>query len=212
MSNRKTKLGFQGYASLLRSVMHDPASSRELAEAHGWTVDGVKETFRRWRKQGVVHVADWRQDDAHKHFSEVWFIGRGKEPPKPLGYRGVPGVRHERIRLDLRSNVFTFGLIMRALEDGHTAVDLANLLGIHRTTSQRLLSHMRTEEMVHVSSWVTPSCGPDIAVYKLGTRRDASHPTRPDKPTRLKARRAEAAPYRGLFALERAFSVASSSL
>lgn len=210
MAERATKLGFNGYASLLRTVMDGPITSRDLAAIHGWTVDAVKETFRRWRKQGVIHVCDWRSDGHLKHPAEVWAMGRGVEPPRPLGYRGVPGVRHARIRLDMRSNVFTFGLIMRALEDGHTAIDLSNLIGIHRTTSQRLLVHMRKIGMTHTGAWITPPWGPDVAVHKLGIRNDVSHPRRPDKPARLKARR-QASPHHGLAALGRVFGIARPS-
>lgn len=204
------QMGFQGYASLLATlVAMGSATSRQLADANGWTRDAAKEFLRRMRKQSVIRVCDWIQENPGEHFSEVWTMDHCVEPARPPRYDGAPPQRYNRIRLPFRIHAFTFGLIMRALEDGHSAIDLANLIGIDRTASQKLISHMRKLKLIHVSSWIVPPYGPDIAVWKLGNKRWANHPPRPDRPTRQRLKRQSAAQHRGAVELDRIISCAS---
>lgn len=172
------KRGMHGYASLLRSIILEPATTSELSTRFETCRASISLVMRRLHAQDIVHVQGWVEGDAaYKMPAERWAYGEGLDMPPPALKSG--GVRQRIVsarRVPMKVEAYTFGLIVKALEEGHSIRSLCELLGLHRRGTDHLTAHMKSIRLVHISGWDASGAGCPGAIYRIGDKRNVPRP------------------------------------
>lgn len=170
--------GYRAYATLMRTVMDGNVSTDTLAEKQGLAHSSVYEIMRRLHRQRVVHIGGWdRYPKRGCGWHELWSLGEGADAPRPVRTSdGRPSLRKRVARPPFRSQIFTFGLLMLALADGHTPHSLVEITGLDRRWINVLLRFMKDIHLIHIGEWYRNPFGSPSPVLKLGDKRNASKP------------------------------------
>ena len=171
------KRGIRGYASVLRILMGSNATTAQLSSviSFGGAQKTRYQTMNRLLRQlvphGVVHVAGWAREIAAPP-CEIWAFGPGVNVPCPPRLDGLPRSRVKSDSERFRIETFTFAQIIIALRDGHSVIDLHELIGSALVTLYPFMKHAHSIGLVHISEWHRQPSSNPRAVFKLGRGRD----------------------------------------
>lgn len=171
--------GIRGYASVLAALSFDDLCVHRVAEKFDLNQQNAMDIIRGLHHHKMIHACGWfKPDGPGGHWREIWRAGAGLDSPRPLGYRGqtVPIRRRPH---QFRAELHCFSLLVQALDDGHTAPALVELIGLGRDTVSLVVKHMHALLVIHIAEWERPDYGPILPVYKMGLlKRDAAKPKR----------------------------------
>lgn len=136
----------RGVPHLLRMLVCLPASSVEIARRIGSDEQVVSRWLWQCRLKGLVHCTHVEHVRPHV-FVRHWAMGPGVNAESPNDSR-----RRGRSVKPVEA-VVTFGLVWRALENPHTAPELAEVTGIDHRSVNKLLKQFREAKMAHISGW-----------------------------------------------------------
>ena len=173
--------GIRGYASILRLLMGSNATTAQIASVMTFGKNeksnryAINRLLRRLQPMGIVHVAEWSRGIGCPP-CEVWSFGPGENAAAPARYDGLPRVRLVPSDLKMRIETFTFGQIMLALVDGHSVIDLADLVGGALVALYPFIRHAHAIGLVHICEWHRQPSSNPRPVYRLGAAPDKPRP------------------------------------
>lgn len=186
------RLGWHGYARILRALQQRPMTIAELRIECGLGGTGAAEIMRRMKAVGLVHIAGWRQASpgTKGRLPAIWGAGDAEDCPYPGAKRPVLPERHRSIR----SELLAFATILRACESPATVAEIAEQTGCDKGTVTALMRYCRSIGLVYVAGWLPWKLGggTPTRLYALGNRRDAPRPRAVASETRSAKRYADA--------------------
>lgn len=175
------RTGHKDYATIMRALWTGPKTIPELAQAIGRKPLSVSKVMRAMWSQRLVHISAWSLNVAR--YAPIWGAGDKTDATLPPGVDG-------RITPLVRSEVVSFANFWRCLVDGASVAEIAHDTGLCNGTIYQLIRHCRELSIVRIKGWRRPprDMGDHIAVFGLGTTKDAPRP--PATPTPELNRRA----------------------
>lgn len=174
--------GLRGYASILGALVNGGATTGQIAAimTFGGCVKSnrlaINRLLRRLVAMEVVHVSAWAREIGCLP-CEVWALGPGLNAPlPPLIEGGGERTRLKPKRLPMRSDTLLFGQIVLALRDGHSAIDLAELVGANVSTLYKLFKHMHALGLIRIVEWHRQPSSNPRPVYALGSGSNKPRP------------------------------------
>ncbi len=193
--HRKGARGIPLYVRLCALVMAEPRTSRECAAILRTNQDNTIRTMRQLRQAGVLFVRCFMQEHNRGPRNELWTVEEIKEPPEPINATtGKPYGRGKKFPFS--QEIHCFGKIVELLREGTTSHEIAEEVGLSRTTIQPMIRMMREQQFIHRSGWLRNVNGGPTPIHRLGARysegyRDAPRPKkRGENMERTRARRA----------------------
>ena len=170
------KLGWAGYASLLRQVQLGPKAFEDLVEFSGAGILMVRQVMNRLHDMGLVHIAGWEKRKYKGSPVRLWGFGPGQDVPHPTG--APPGrVRNKHARYAARPELVAFANFIRALAEPITMEELVEELGSTSCNMSKLTRHCRAIGLVRVAAWRTDRPGKPAMMFQISDgRRDAPRP------------------------------------
>lgn len=174
MPGKTTRLGLDGYARVLHSIMTRRGTKNEITDRGLCGRTAVIRILAAFHTLGLVHVAAWRSryDAAYQ---PVYEYGPGVDVPPPLvRHNGRPvktpgrAVKAPRISPELLS----FHTIFEALQAPITLGELVIEAGVTWLTAKKIVTEFRALHLVHVIEWRRGHHGgrPE-AVYAWGVKK-----------------------------------------
>lgn len=172
--------GIRGYASILAALMRSSATTAQLSAA--MTFGGSEKTNRtainrllRRLSPEVVHVAGWSRGIGCPP-CEIWAFGPGVNAIVPPRRDGEKRTRINAAPLRHRIETMTFSSIIIALRDGHSVIDLSELVGSALTALYPFMKHAHELGLVRIVEWHRQPSSNPRPVFILGAGRDAPRP------------------------------------
>lgn len=168
------RLGWQGYASILRYLQRWPSTSKQVAHEFGLNVRKGPQVMRALHVAGLVHIAGWHQNEgARQRPLPIWAFGIGQDETYP-GRKQHP--RPDRSK-NVRAELLALASIVSALGSAITVADLAAVTGCNRNWIYALLRHMRAIGFARVADYQRQNCGGrPTAMWELGSGPNAPRP------------------------------------
>lgn len=171
--NRETghRIGWEGYASIMRGLQLNPATADEVAAAHGLHINTARTVLRALHAMQLVHVAAWRPIVQNRK-AAVYGFGAFADVPHPTGKP-----RTFRRSNNLLPTVITLAHVMRALVRPVTIAELKAISGADHTWTGRFLRHCEQIGLARVSGWAQGHTGGHpAALWMLGSAPGAPKP------------------------------------
>lgn len=172
-SKRETghRIGWEGYASIMRGLQLQPATADEVAAAHGLHINTARTVLRALHAMHLVHVAAWRTIVQNRK-AAVYGFGAFIDVPHPTGKP-----RTFRRASNLLPTIITLAHVMRALVKPVTIAELKQTSGADQTWIGRFLRHCEQIGLARISGWVQGQTGGHpAALWVLGCGPSAPKP------------------------------------
>ena len=168
---RKGRRGWIDYADMLRGLMDNPGTTRELADRFGMAIASMREVLYVMREAGLVFECAWRRSTTGDRLQAVWGM-QGTPAPRPAGMRpAAPVVAMPHLQ--------RFCRVIAALMSGaHCSSELADSLGISANRLRPVLRHMaNTLRLIYIERWRPTHGSWPVPIYRWGPgQRSAPHP------------------------------------
>lgn len=172
------KIGWCGYASILRSIQQQASTAQQLAEKFDVQLTTMRRILARMHDLRVVHVQAWQQSRKRGASLPVWAHGAGTDAQRPAGQID------RRWKTLLRSTalpelVQTMHMLQVMASEPVSKVELADRVGSQHCNVTRFVNHCHRIGLVHVADWsVRLHGGRRAALYGIGPGPDVRHPRR----------------------------------
>lgn len=203
------RLGWSGYADILRALQRKPMTSRQVSERFGIGILTTRILLGRMLDFRLVHRCAFVKQHAHASEVPVWAYGY---QPCATSKTRTGGTKAGPLRAaTVRPELIAFAAILKSLDGA--PVTYAQVVATTGCTIQHigyLIQHMRKIGMARIADWQPPATpGTPAAMYQLGCGADAKRPpvmTRSQIEARCRQRRA------GLKRMQRMISLTAANL
>ena len=155
---------YADYADILLAM---PATANDIARRLGLDDTALRATLRGMLQLGLAHPGMLRI--AGRSREAIWIMGEGQQCPDGRRIRPARPKAH----------LIGFAGLWRELEDGATSRQACAESGASKVTFVRLLRHLRGRQAAHITAWERDAIGRPVAVWRIGSGRDAKKPTKP---------------------------------
>ncbi len=177
-SRRGRKLGWKGYADILRAIQIKPQSAQQLAERFDVQLQTMRRVLARFHDLSMLRVTEWRQLVERGSSVPVYAYGQGADAPRPATQ---PSRRPERLcrAAALPELVQVVHMLRRLEQEPISKVLLAEEIGSQQACVCRFVNHCHRIGLVRIADWsLRLRGGRPGALYGLGTGADAPRPAR----------------------------------
>ncbi len=173
--NTGKKLGWAGYASVLRSIKAAPQTAQQLAERFGIGIQSMRRVVTRFHDLGMLHRCGWQKGGLRGPCVPVYGYGPGTDATPPEGHRAA-----DRPASRGMSELVQVVHILRRLEQEPIGkVALAAAVGSSPMRVALFVDHCHRIGLVRIADWsLRLRGGRPGALYGLGTGADAPRPAR----------------------------------
>lgn len=171
------RMARSNYLALWLRLREQPSDSVTLGEAAGVGAQRCRELLWAMVRVGALDVVEWHRKAHTGLMTPIFAVGTGDVAPYPgyLGLRRRAG--HARDSVRARSEMLSFGLMLRCLREGTTLQRLAEELGGSPARVGRCLRRLHKARAVFIATWERPTGkGQWLPVYELGTGKDVPKP------------------------------------
>lgn len=173
------------YRDYTRLLLATPGTAEEIAARVGGHHASIARLLSSFWRLGLCYPGGIRRVKMHANKTAVWFSGDGE---------ACDGLRVQKARRPKAQHI-AFASVWKAFQDGATAHGAAAESGASKVSVYAILAELRAANAIHVSTWEKDALGRAVAVWMLGSGRDAKKP--PAKRAGEKARE-----YRGRLAIK----------
>lgn len=173
---RGKRLGWTGYASVIRATQLQPTSAQEMALRFAVQVQTARRVMARLHDLGMVHIAGWERPHARGSSIPLWSYGAGQDQPRPEPPSGTP--RGVLTRYNALPELVQVVNIIRQIESEPMGVaEIAEAVGSQYGNVANLLRHGRSIGLFRVGGW-SPRLkgGAPAALWVAGSGPDAPRP------------------------------------
>lgn len=170
------RIGWKGYATILRAVQIKPRTYGEIASAAGGGVNNIRRVINRMQSLGLVHIAGWEQRKPRTRPQALFSFGPGEEAPYPKDCKRPAVVRNPKAYGMHRPELIAFAVIIRALAEPVTRAHLVDLAGSTSCNISKLIQHCKAIGLVRIAGWDTSRPGKPAEELSIGCARDAARP------------------------------------
>lgn len=170
------KLGWRGYASILRYLQRVAATPQMVAKKFDAQEQTVRRVLYRMHDLGAIHVQEWRQLAAKGLHVPVWAYGPGEDAPRPASQ---PSRRPQTLdRTNALPELVQTLHMLRLLEaEPLGKVELAARCGSQHSNVTKFVNHCHRIGLLRIADWsVRLHGGRRAALYGLGCKADAPKP------------------------------------
>lgn len=174
---RGKRLGWAGYASIIRTTQVRPTTAQRVATRFGVQLQTARRVMARLHDLGMVHVSGWERPHARGSSIPLWAFGAGQDQPRPEPPSGRP--RQGLTRQTALPELVQVAHILRQLQGEPMGVaELAAAVGSQYANVARLLHHGRSIGLFRVAAW-SPRLkgGAPGAMWAMGSAADAPRPS-----------------------------------
>lgn len=172
---RGMRLGWHGYAEVMKALRATPMTNGEIAERFSMTPCAAALMTRQMACVGLVHVSAWEKpSNQNGPWRAVFSLGQGVEPPYPGKSRHKA---YER-KNNLRSSLISLASVVRCLEHPVSIKDLVEFTGCSPSGMTTLIRTMHKLGLVYVADWSVRvgQGGYPERLFQFGERADARLP------------------------------------
>lgn len=189
-SGRIKRLGWRGYASMLRMMQIHPRTVAELCEIFGVTVNTCRKIMARMRALRLVHIIGWVKPGVRACHVPVYAFGDGVDVARPDGRPGnEPGPLTRYTALPELTQVAHF---IRLLAEPISKTEIARATGSQWSNVGNFIEHCHEIRLVRIVDWQQRLYGGlPAALYAIGSGPDAARP-RPQPRREIERRRRRA--------------------
>lgn len=167
---RKGRRGWIDYADMLRWLLDNQGTTRELSDRFGMAIASMREVLYVMRDAGLVFECAWRHSTNGERLQAVWST-QGPPAPRPAGLRPL-------LPAQPMPHLHRFCCVIAALMKGYfCSADMADAVGVTLNRLRPVLRHLATLRLIYIERWrPTPGSWP-VPVYRWGPgRRSALRP------------------------------------
>lgn len=172
------RLGWTGYASILRDVWREPTTAQDLAARHDIQLQTARRIMARLHDLRCIHVVRWIRPHVRGCSIPVWAFGAGVDAQRPEPPSGTP--RQPLTRATALPELVQVVQMLRVLEREPVSKGaLSTEVGSQFSNVARFVDHCRAIGLVRISDWERRlRGGMPAALYQLGSGPDAKRPAR----------------------------------
>lgn len=170
------KLGWRGWASMLRLLQHRPMSTADVAEEMGVGIISVRHSLNAMHDLKLIHIAKYEQQNGRGAAAAFWAWGNCADAEAPM-FR--PSAKRDKTaRYARRIELFSFAAIIRLLDEPVAMSTIMEQVGCTSCNLSKLMVHCRQIGLVRVADWEvrTESNGNPAMLLQIGWRPDAPKP------------------------------------
>ena len=172
------KLGWCGYASILRSIQQRPSTTLEMAESMDTQIVAMLRVFSRLHDLQFTHVQAWVQRSKRGAHVPVWAYGPGEDAARPAGQYSRRPAQLTRAYM-LPELVHAVHMLRILADEPIGKSELAERVGSQHGNVTRFINHCHRIGLVRIADWsVRMHGGRRAALYSLGSGPDAPKPRR----------------------------------
>ena len=168
----RRRIGLDGYAQILATLMSGPKSTVKLAALRGVSHNAILATMRHCLRMRLVHRVSWHRPAPHARMVPCWALGADGDISMPQFEERTRRPRRAPSQLILLTTVLDL-----LTDNALTRNELIDELRMCRESVERIIIVLRTARLVYVQSWVKPAVGTTVAEFRAGRRnKDAPRP------------------------------------
>ncbi|MDT7834983.1 hypothetical protein [Aquabacterium sp. OR-4] len=175
------RLGWTGYATILRDLQRQPATAQEIAARHDVQLQTARRVMARLHELRAIHIRGWTRPHVRGSSIPIWAFGLGADVIRPDPPSGTP--RQPLSRSTALPELVQVVQILRLLErEPISKTALAAEVGSQWANVGRFVEHCRAIGLVRIADWEQRlRGGAPAALYQLGSGPDAKRPARQDR-------------------------------
>jgi hypothetical protein len=190
VSALKAARGMRLYAEMVARIWRCPMTAAEISFELQMRTWSVLQVLRRLHHAKLVHACAWKRESAKGPLAPVFTFGSAADVEHPSGPRRGSIAAHWSTAPKPHIELLAFVQAVRSLREPIAVKDLCDAVGAAEGPIGRLVRHMRELGMVRIAAWDQAPARVPIALYALGTMRDAPRPKRQDRADIARAYRA----------------------
>lgn len=175
------RLGWSGYATILRDLQRQPTTAQEIAVRHDVQLQTARRVMARFHELRAVHIQSWTRPHVRGCSIPVWAFGTGTDAIRPEPPSGTP--RQPLSRSTSLPELVQVVQMLRLLErEPISKTALSAEVGSQWGNVGRFVEHCRAIGLVRIADWDQRiRGGAPAALYQLGSGPDAKRPARQDR-------------------------------
>lgn len=175
------RLGWTGYATILRDLQRLPTTAQEIAVRHDVQLQTARRVMARLHELRAVHVLTWTRPNVRGSSIPVWAFGPGTDAVRPEPPSGTP--RQPLSRATALPELVQVVQMLRLLErEPISKTALSAAVGSQWGNVGRFVEHCRSIGLVRIADWEQRiRGGAPAALYQLGSGPDVKRPARQDR-------------------------------